>query len=134
MAHDIPHNALILVADGGKAILLRNTAKGDGEVSLREERRLTLSDFSNDGPSGSQPQEGNAREVDEATFAKKLAQTLQSMKASNGYEALVIAADPETLGQIRNAMHKTVEQAVVKSLSKNLTNSSADAIAAALAK
>ncbi len=133
MAQDIPAKALVLVADGGKAVFFRNAGSG-GEVSLREERRVTLSDFSNDGPSGSQPQAVSPKETDEATFAKKLAQSLQTMKGANGFDALVIVADPQTLGQIRAALHKTVEAAVVHTLSKDLTNQGADEIAAAIAK
>lgn len=131
MAHDIPTKALVLVADGAKAILLRNTGTGS-EVSLKEERRLTLSDFSNDGPSGSTPQDMAPNETGQATFAKKLAQSLQAMRAANGFESLVIIADPQTLGQIRGALHKTVEASVVHTLAKDLTNHSTAQITAAL--
>jgi protein required for attachment to host cells len=131
MAHDIPSKALVLVADGAKAILFRNTGHGSA-VSLTEENRMTLSDFSNDGPSGSTPQDQTPNQTNEATFAKKLAQSLQTMRAANGFESLVIVADPQTLGQIRGALHKTVEASVVHTLSKDLTNHSAAQIAAAL--
>lgn len=46
----IPENALVVVADGGKATLLRNVGP-KGELLLSEERQLTLNDF-DDGPSG----------------------------------------------------------------------------------
>lgn len=133
MAHTIPNKALILVADGAKAILFRNVGQGS-EVTLREERRLTLSDFSNDGPSGSQGQEASPGDTDEATFGKKLAQSLQTMRAANGYEALVIVADPQTLGELRKVMHKTVEASVVHTIAKDLTNHATTEIAAALIK
>ncbi len=133
MAHDIPNNALILVADGTKAILFRNTGHG-GEVTLREERRLTLSDFSNDGPSGSRVQESSPRDTDEATFGKKLAQSLQTMRAANSFESLVVIADPQTLGELRKVMHKTVEASVVHTIAKDLTNHGTKEIAAALVK
>jgi protein required for attachment to host cells len=131
MAHEIPSKALVLVADGAKAILFRNTGNS-GDVSLTEENRMTLSDFSNDGPSGSTPQDQSPNETNHATFAKKLAQSLQTMRAANGFESLVIVADPQTLGQIRGALHKTVEASVVHTLSKDLTNHSTAQIAAAL--
>jgi hypothetical protein len=50
MSKAIPQDASVVVADGGKAILLRNTGTG-GDLALTEERRLTLKDFGNDGPS-----------------------------------------------------------------------------------
>jgi protein required for attachment to host cells len=68
----------------------------------------------------------------EATFAKKLAQSLQTMRAANGFDSLVIVADPQTLGQIRGALHKTVEASVIRTISKDLTNHSVAQIRAAL--
>ncbi len=127
----IPENALVAVADGGKAILLRNTGKS-GELSLHEERHLTLKDFANDGPSGSSPVEQSPHATDEATFAKQLAKTLNKMHDQNAFESLVLIADPKTLGELRDAMHKTLEKAVVFSLSKDLTNHSVKEITAAL--
>ena len=130
MALEIPHNALILVADGAKALLFRNTGR-NGEITLREESRLSP-DFGAQGPSGSRPDDQSPKETGEATFAKQIAQTLQAMKQQNGFEALVVAADPQTLGQLREAMHKTVESSVVKSLDKDLTGHTPEEIAAAL--
>ena len=127
----IPQNALVAVADGGKAILLRNTGKA-GEVALQEERRLTLKDFVDDGPSGSRPEDQSPKETGEATFAKQLAKTLNKMHDQNAFDSLVLIADPQTLGQLRDAMHKTLEKAVLFSLSKDLTNHSVGEITAAL--
>ncbi|UPG72362.1 host attachment family protein [Roseomonas gilardii subsp. gilardii] len=130
MALEIPHNALILVADGAKALLLRNTGR-NGEITLREESRLSP-DFGAQGPSGARPEDQSPKETGEATFAKQIAQTLQAMKLQNGFEALVVVADPQTLGQLREAMHKAVESSVVKSLDKDLTGHTPEEIAAAL--
>lgn len=131
MSKSIPENALIVVADGGKAILLRNTGSG-GELALTEEQRLTLKDFHNDGPSGARPEDQSPHQTDEATFAKKLAQSLFTMHENKRYESLVLIADPQTLGQIRGAMHKTVEGSVVTSMSKDYTNHSTAEIQKAL--
>jgi protein required for attachment to host cells len=127
----IPENALVVVADGAKALLLRNTGKG-GAVSLREERHLTLKDFVDDGPSGSRPEDQSPHETGEATFAKQLTKTLNKMHDQNAFESVVLIADPQTLGQIRDAMHKTLEKAVAFSLSKDYTNHSVKEISAAL--
>ena len=131
MSKEVPANALIAVADGGKAILFRNTGVA-GQLALREERRLTLKDFANDGPSGSTPPEESPHATDEATFAKQLAKTLTKMHDHNEFEALVLIADPQTLGQLRGAMHKTLEKSVVFSLSKDYTNQSVKQITEAL--
>lgn len=131
MSKNIPHGALVIVADGHKAILLWNEGSG-GEVSLREERRVTPKDLLNDGPSGSRPEEQTSRQTDEATFAKQLAEVLYSMHHSGKFEALVLVADPQTLGQLRDTMHQTVTESLVLTLSKELTNHSVREITEAL--
>jgi protein required for attachment to host cells len=133
MSTTIPSQALILVADGAKAILLRNTGTGQ-ELSLREEVRVTAQSLAEGGPSGSRPQDQSPKETGEATFVKQLAQSMQERLQQNDYAALVVVADPQTLGQFRAAMHKTVEATIVHSLAKDLTNHSTAEIAAALAK
>jgi len=133
MSHDIPNNALIIVADGGKAMVLRNTAANGAELELREEGHIAP-DSSAQGPSGSRPEDQTPGQTGEATFAKQVAQALNTLKQRNDFDALVLVADPSTLGQIRGALHKTVENAVIKSLSKDLTNHSLSDIAKALVK
>lgn len=128
----IPHNALILVADGRKAVLLRNDSAG-ANLSLRLERRLEPEILEDDGPSGARPAEQTTRQTDEATFAKQLSQLLYLMLQRHEFEALVLAADPQTLGQMRAAMHKEVERSIVVTIDKNLTNHTLPQIADALA-
>lgn len=121
MPNPIPSNALIVVADGGGGTLFRNAGAG-GEVSLQEVRRLSPEDLASEGPSGSRPESQTPRQTDEATFAKQLAQTLFAMHGRHEFEALVLILDPQTLGQVRDCMHKTVEASVVRTLAKDLTN------------
>jgi protein required for attachment to host cells len=133
MSHDIPSNALILVADGAKAMVLRNIAPTGAELELRDEGRIEPNS-SAQGPSGSRPEDQSPGQTGEATFAKQIAQALNTLKERNDFDALVLVADPQTLGQIRSALHKTVENAVIKSLSKDLTNHSLAEITKALVK
>ncbi|WP_219732947.1 host attachment family protein [Mesorhizobium sp. NBSH29] len=56
MPKSVPHHALVVVADGHGAILLRNEGPA-GDVSLREERRLSPKNLRDEGPSGSRPPE-----------------------------------------------------------------------------
>ncbi len=131
MTQSIPENSLILVADGRKGIFFRSHGKID-DLSLSEERRLSPKDLLDDGPSGSRPEEQSPKQTDEATFAKQLANTLFKMKESGAYADLALVLDPQTLGQLRDAMHKTVADSVVTTLTKDLTNHSTNDIAAAL--
>ncbi len=131
MSNSDLNNLLVLVADGRKAILLRNDSSDD-KIELREERRLSPVHLIDDGPSGSRPTEQTRRQTDEATFAKQLAETLYSMKMAGGFGSLIIVADPQTLGQLRDTMHKIVEQSIVRTLAKDLTNHSVLAISEAI--
>lgn len=127
----IPHNALIVVADGGGALLLRNAGK-PGRVMLRQERKIEPDPFDN-GPAGVRPNEQTLSEIEEATFAKQLTNILNKMKLEGAFDQLVLVADPQTLGQIRPFLHKTVEASLLRSLAKDLTNHTLDDIAAAIA-
>lgn len=127
----IPAKALIVVADGQKAIFLRNIAPA-GPVTLREEERLGPKNLAGEGPSGARPNEQTPHQTDEATFAKQLAHKLFTMKEAGGFDALVLAADPRTLGELRQTMHKTVEASLVRTLNKDLTNHSTAEIEGAL--
>lgn len=131
MTHSIPDQALVVVADGGKALLFRRIGAGP-EVSLREESRLDPKSAVLQGPSGSRPEDQTPKQTGEASFANQLAHVLQTMRQQKKYEALVVVADPQTLGQLRSAMHKTVEDTVVFTLAKDLTNHSQHAIETAL--
>jgi len=127
----IPHNTLVVVADGRGARLLRNTGQ-PASVTLRQERKVEP-DPAENGPSGSRPEEQTASQTDEATFAKQLSHTLNKMKLAGEYDQLVLVADPQTLGQIRPILHKTVEAALLRSLAKDLTHHTLDEIAEAIA-
>ncbi len=124
----IPQQTLVVVADGHQAILLRSHGVKDA-MRLAEERRLTPKNLADDGPSGSRPEEQTLRQTDEATFVKQLANALYAMKQANKYEHMVIAADPQTLGQLRDAMHETVSGSIILSLNKALVNHSTGDIA-----
>ena len=121
MTDTIPAKALIVVADGGKAILFWNTGTG-GTVTLREERRLTPDTAVEQGPSGSRPVEQTVRQTAEATFVNTVAHVLHAMHGQNAFSALVLVAPPATLGELRSALHHSLEATVVRSLPKDLTN------------
>lgn len=128
MSYNIPKNSLVVVADGGKAILFRSKGSAEG-LSLHEERRLMPKNLLDEGPSGSRPEEQTLRQTDEATFAKQLAEAIYRMKHVGEFENLVLVADPQTLGQFRDVMHQSVGNCIILTLAKDLTNHSAHEIA-----
>ncbi|MGV8831457.1 MAG: host attachment family protein [Devosia sp.] len=125
----IPQQTLVVVADGHGAKLYRTHGVKDA-LTLTEERALTPHDLASEGPAGSRPEEQTPRQTDEATFAKQLAEALFTMKQHQDFDGMVLAADPQTLGQLRSALHKTVQASIVLTLDKELTNHSAGDIAA----
>ncbi len=127
----VPHNALVVVADGTGARFFRNTAPA-GKISLSAEGDLKPHHLMSDGPAGKRPPESTARETDEATFAKQLANELYRRAHKGDFEALVLIADPQTLGEIRPSLHKEVQARLVTELAKTLTHASAADIQKAL--
>lgn len=121
MSKSIPEKSLVVVADGHQAILLHSMGAGDA-LSLSEDRRLTPKNLSDEGPSGARPEEQTPRQTDEATFAKQLADNLFTMRDAGAYTHLVLVADPQTLGQLRGSLHKSVEESLVLTINKELTN------------
>ena len=125
----LSHHALVVVADGKKAVLFRNTAKHG--IELEEIERIGPANLA-DESQGRQPDETTPRDEDEATFAKQLTERLNTMVLQNKVEALAVVADPSTLGQMRRHYHKTLEQKLVREVAKTLTSASGAEIAKAL--
>ena len=123
MSDLIPHNALVVVADGVGARFFRNAGQ-DFKVSLTADGEFKPSHLNDDGPSGHRPPESSKQETDEATFAKQLAHELYRRAHGGNFTALVLIADPQTLGQIRPILHKEVHDRIVSEHHKTLTKAS----------
>ncbi|HEV7270159.1 host attachment family protein [Pseudoxanthomonas sp.] len=128
----LPSDALVVIADGQGARLFRNRGE-DGAVALHQVDLLELMNMNDDGPAGSMPGESSSRQIDEATFAKQLAQGLNDSALKQRYAHLVLVADPVTLGRVRPLLHKETTQRLIAEIGKDLTNSRLDAIEQALA-
>jgi len=129
----IPKDALVLVIDGTGGTTFRNR-DGSGGVSLEATGDLTPQDLEDDGPAGTRPAEQTPSQLDEATFAKQVAQWLYRQAHRGAYAHLVIAADPQTLGQLRPSLHAEVVERLVKEVPKTLTNSPIPAIERSIAE
>src|SRR3546814_11716402 len=69
--HEVPPNALVVVADGTGARVFRN--QGDARaVSLHQFQLLELMNMVDDGPAGSAPAGATGYQHEKATFAKQL--------------------------------------------------------------
>ncbi|ATD66850.1 MULTISPECIES: host attachment family protein [Luteimonas] len=132
MTMKIPQGALVVVANGGSARVFSNVGD-DRNVTLKQEALLEGMNLDDEGPSGSMPSESTASQLDEATFAKQLAQGLNEGALKNRFAHLVLVADAKTLGRVRPLLHKETQQRLIGDLAKDLTNVPLDTIQSALA-
>ena len=124
----IPHNTLVVVADGRAARLFRN--QGDeSALKLHQTELLDTSDALDSGPSGSQPRDND---VGEAAFVKVLADRINRSALRNGFDHIVLVADPSTLGEIRKQLHKEVDARMIADVAKDWTNTPLEQIEKAL--
>jgi protein required for attachment to host cells len=131
----LPHNALVLVADGTKCLFLRN--HGDqNQIDLRTEshdRRQDRKDreIKTDAPGGTRQAMGFGRPaMDEADFhqqeedrwVKDAAEELKRRALRNDFEALAVIAPPRALGHLKKCLHKEVEKRIVVTINKEMTD------------
>jgi protein required for attachment to host cells len=117
----IPYNALVLVGDGVRALLFRNsgtpmspklaveTQFGQSNPPTREQG----TDRPTRGPSGFGSPRGNIEQADwhqlnEQRFASEIADKLYQLAHANRFQRLIIVAPPKILGSLRKSLHKEV--------------------------
>ena len=135
MARVIPHNAIVLVADGAKALFLRN--EGDAIVAnLKTELVLTddnppTHEQGTDRPGhagkvpGTQRRSGmeptDWHDIEEQKFARRVAAATEELVRTHHVKALLVAAPPRTLAELRRAFHDDIRQRIIVELDKDLT-------------
>ena len=131
----VPHNALVLVGDGQKALFLRNKGHAQ-QVKLIVEQVLERDnpptrEQGTDRPGRSSASVGVARSAMEETdwhhiaeerFAGELAEALYRHAHANLFEKLVIIAPPTVLGNLRKALHAEVTARIAAEIPKELTS------------
>jgi protein required for attachment to host cells len=135
IGNTIPHDALVLVGDGRKALFLRNkgaTAKLRLEVEdvLAQDNPPT-SEQGTARPGRASASVGTARSAMEETdwhrlaeerFATEIADALYKRVHAGHCDSLVVVAPPRVLGEMRKAFHKEVSACISAELSKELTS------------
>ena len=123
----IPRDALVVVADGGQARLFRNRGN-ERDLMLHQFEILELVNANDDGPAGVMPDGATGYRIDEATFAKQLAERLNDGALKQQYDDVVLVADDKTLGAIRPLLHKETLDRMRGEVAKTLTNTPLDDI------
>jgi protein required for attachment to host cells len=138
----IPHNALVFVGDGSKALILRN--EGDAQfLNLRTEQVFTDTNpatheqgtdrpgraFSSVG-GGMRSSMGQTdwHKLEEHRFAEQVAAALERMVRDRGVAALVVVAPPRALADLRKAFHPDVKKKIIAEIDKDLTKHPLDQI------
>jgi protein required for attachment to host cells len=134
----IPHNGFVFLADGRKALFLRN----DGDEKYPNLRTETV--FEDDNPlTHEQGSERPGRiskaldsgqrsavesvdwhQIEEHRFVKKVAATMEQLVRAGKVPALVVVAPPKTLADLRSAFHADVKARVIAEINKDLTGHS----------
>ena len=143
----VPHNSVVLVADGRKLLFLRNEGDGDYpnlvvEHAEEQENPATRDQATDSAGRASSPQ-GAAQssveptdfyQIEEDRFAAAAADLLKKRALANDFESLIIVAPPRTLGELRKHYHKEVSQRLRGEIDKDLTGHPIADIEAALQK
>ncbi len=137
MSSTLPEGTLVLVANGGSARVFTNIGTASAPL-LQQRDELVLQDVSEQGvsgqgPAGAVPKDMSISQLNEATFAKQLAEQLNDDALNNRYNHLVLVADPTTLGRMRPLLHKETQSRLLRDLAKDLTNAPLEDIQRAVA-
>ena len=127
----LPSNALVLVADGRKALFLRNQGD-DRQIDLRttshqEREDRKDSDIKTDA-SGQSPVPGGTmgepdfHQQEEDIFARELAEKINAMALAGKFDALVVVAPARTMGELRPLWHKETSARIVGEHVKEMTD------------
>jgi protein required for attachment to host cells len=131
----LPHDALVLVADGRKMLFFRNNGD-ENQIDLRTEshdaRRLQRKDreIKSDAPGTTRQsfgygrstyEEADFQQQEEDRWIKDAADELKKRVLRGDFEALAIVAPPKALGVLKKCLHKEVERRIVCTVNKEMS-------------
>ena len=131
----VPHDALILIGDGRKALFLRNAGDEKFPKLVKErvfgEENPPSREQGTDRPGRVFKRAGTNRragvgitdwhELEERHFAQHVVAAMEKLVRTRKAEALVIVAPPRTLAELRHALHADVKERIVAEINKDLT-------------
>jgi protein required for attachment to host cells len=139
----IPHDAVVFVGDGRKALFLRNA--GDEKFpNLKTEQvfvdqnppthdqgserpgRLFAGASAKDQRSAIEPTDWH--EIEEQRFARKVADAFEKLVRERKVKAAIVAAPPRTLAELRHTFHDDVKARIVAEVDKDFTKHPVDEI------
>jgi protein required for attachment to host cells len=132
----IPHDAIVFVGDGRKALFLRNAGDEKFPHFMTEQvfvdqnpathdqgserpGRLFAGASARDQRSAIEPTDWH--EIEERRFARMVAEAFEKLVRERKVKAVVIAAPPRTLADLRQAFHDDVKARIVAEVDKDFT-------------
>ena len=131
----IPHNALVFVGDGRKALFLRN----EGDERALNLRKTKLFEDTNpptheqgtdrpgrvseahDSGQRSAVEAADWHHIEEQRFVGRVAAAMEQLIRVDHVPAFVILAPPGTLADLRSAIHPDVKALIIAEVNKDLT-------------
>ncbi|WP_245444030.1 host attachment protein [Microvirga sp. KLBC 81] len=126
----LPHDGMVLVSDGRKALFLKN--RGDDvfpnyqvDRVLQAENNPQTREQGADKP-GTRGERHTIAQTDwhdqaERKFANEVADAINVVGAAAAVKAIVVAAPPRTLAQLRTHFSDAVKQKILAEVNKDLT-------------
>jgi protein required for attachment to host cells len=130
----LPHNALVLVADGRKMLFFRNHGD-ENQIDLRTEAHEARQDrkdreIKTDAPGTVQQSAGYGHSTYEETdfhqqeedrWIRDAADELKARVLRNDFDALAIVAPPKALGVLKKYLHKEVQKRIICTVNKEMS-------------
>lgn len=115
----LPHEGMVLVSDGRKALFLKNEGD-DVYPNFQVERVLQATE---NAPTGERHtiEHPDWHDQAERKFAIEVADAINIAASRANVKALVVAAPPRTLAQLRTHLSDAVRQKIVAEVNKDLT-------------
>jgi protein required for attachment to host cells len=132
---NLPHDALVFVGDGRKALFLRNA--GDDKFPNFKSERVFIDENppsheqGSDRPgrafkrAGTNLRSGVAdtdwHELEQHRFVRRVAAAMEQLVRERKANELVVVAPPRTLADLRSAFHADVKSRIIAEIDKDLT-------------
>lgn len=133
---NIIHGTWIAIADGAKALVLRNDGEADApnfsvvDIFSNAENVRT-SELGTERPGRTHESATSGRsnmaqtdwhDIGEQRFADEVANALDRHCQAGDFRHLIIVAPPRTLAELRHKFSKRLQEAIVTEVNKDLTN------------
>jgi protein required for attachment to host cells len=138
----IPHDTLILLADGQKFVLLRNAGSFGKPVLVYEgggekENPSTQAQGTDQpgriaGYAGARSamEQTDFHQLEEDRFAGDVADLLERLAGAGDFEKLIVVAPPRTMANLRTQFGREVSSRIIAEIAKDLTRHPVEEVAA----